>query len=188
MNNKGFTLIELVIVIGIVGVLTGGLAFYGRSAERQIILFKDQAKIVAALLKAKFLTISTYSSEADAPCGYGVHINRARKEIIIFKDLVNIGDSCVNASNSYTGNYNCDNTDISSDYGLLECVEKLTLDKLIDFSNLTDLENIVYIPPNPYVIINKDDAINRAQIEIQTFDGVAKRIITIINNGQITTQ
>ena len=60
MDNRGFTLIELVIVIGIVGVLTGGMVFYSRSAERQIILFRDQAKIVEALLRAKSLTISTY--------------------------------------------------------------------------------------------------------------------------------
>ena len=187
MNNKGFTLIELLVVIGVIGVLTGSLAFYSRSAERQIILFRDQAKIMGALLKAKSLSISTYS-EADAPCGYGVHINRAMKVIIIFKDLVNIGDNCINADNAYTGNYDCDSTDVSSDFNLAECEEKSTLDELIDFSDSTTLENIVYMPPNPDVIINNDGAMNSALIKIQIFNGTGDKTITVINNGQITTQ
>lgn len=185
MNNKGFTLIELVIVIGIVGVLTGGLAFYGRSAERQIILFRDQAKIVAALLKAKSLTISTYSSEADAPCGYGVSFDQPSKTIIIFKDRA-VNPNCSDADNVYTGNSPCIVADLNVDCEL----EKLTLDaKTIEFSNLT-LKDIVYIPPNPDVIITDIDGVEQtsAQIEIQTFDGAVKRTITIINNGQITTQ
>ena len=187
MNNKGFTLIELLVVIGVIGVLTGSLAFYSRSAERQIILFRDQAKIMGALLKAKSLSISTYS-EADAPCGYGVHINRAMKVIIIFKDLVNIGDNCINADNAYTGNYNCDGTDVSSDFNLAECEEKSTLDELIDFSDSTTLENIVYMPPNPDIIINDNDAMNSALIKIQIFNGTGDKTITVINNGQITTK
>lgn len=188
MSNKGFTLIELIIVVGVVGVLTASLAFYSRSAERQIILFRDQAKIVNALLRAKSLSISTYS-ETDAPCGYGVHINQAQKTIIIFKDLVAPADSCLLADNAYTGNYNCDDADFSSDYGLLECVEKTTLDKTIDFTALTTLGNIVYIPPDPYIILNGNDTIISDQIiEIQTFDGAFKKLITVTKNGQITTQ
>src|SRR3989344_9414857 len=180
MNNKGFTLIELIIVIGIVGVLTGGLAFYSRSAERQIILFRDQAKIVEALLRAKSLSISTYS-DADAPCGYGVSFDQLllNKTFIIFKDLA-VNLDCFDADNVYSGNYSCDKI---SD---LECIEKFTLDKTIEFSNL-GLRDIVYIPPNPNVMID-NGAQQKASIEIQTIDTIAKKIITIFDNGQITTQ
>ena len=191
VNNKGFTLIELIIVIGIIGVLTGSLAFYGRSAERQIILFRDQAKIIEALLRAKSLAISTYS-EADAPCGYGVSFDPilSNKTFVIFKDLaddpacIDLVNPLSDADNIYSGNYMCD----ISDPGLNECVEKLTLDeKTIIFSNLT-LRDIIYFPPNLDVIIDNNIARNTAEIKIQTFDGVSERKITITNNGQITTE
>ncbi|MEK7636052.1 MAG: prepilin-type N-terminal cleavage/methylation domain-containing protein [Patescibacteria group bacterium] len=190
MDNRGFTLIELVIVIGIVGVLTGGMVFYSRSAERQIILFRDQAKIVEALLRAKSLTISTYS-DIDASCGYGVSFNEPRKAIIIFKDLA-INPDCSDADNQYRfngvdGDYTCD----IGDPALNECVEKLTLDdQTIEFSSLT-LRDIVYIPPNPDIMIDNDIAKQSASIEIKTVEttgAAVKKIITITNNGQITTQ
>src|SRR3990167_848850 len=66
--GKAFTIVELLVVLAITAILFSSLIFYSRSAERQLILFKEQMKVITALQKAKSLAISAFG-ENQAPCG-----------------------------------------------------------------------------------------------------------------------
>lgn len=75
---KGFTLVELLVVFMTVTFLAGGMFFYSRSGERQIILFQNQEKVISALQRAKTLAVSAYGNAADMDniYGYGVHFHK----------------------------------------------------------------------------------------------------------------
>lgn len=172
MNNKGFSITELLVVLAIISILSGGLVLYNRAVERQIILFKEQIKVFSAIQKAKSLALGTFSAER-APCGYGVHFSESNFMIIFREISLSGGENCLDTDFVYT----------SSD----EIFEEIKLDKVIKFSSL-ELNDIVFIPPDPTVIIDNDVFKNEALIKIKTSDNKGEKIIKVTNAGQITAQ
>lgn len=172
MDNKGFSITELLVVFAIISILSGGMILYNRATERQIILFKEQIKIFSAIQKAKSLALGTFSAE-QAPCGYGVHFSESNS-LIIFREISPSGnESCLDTDAVYT----------SSD----EVFEEISLDKVVKFSVL-ELNDIIFIPPDPTVIIDNDVFKDEALIKIKTSDNKGEKIIKVTNAGQITAQ
>lgn len=179
-GDKGFTLLELLVVLGITLLLSAGLIFYNRTSENQLLLFRDQQKIISALQRAKSFSLETFS-QAEAPCGYGVNFSLPNT-VVIFKDLSPSSDpQCSDIDFVYSGDSKGD----CQNYA--ECVEKIYLDKNVKFSEL-GLNNIVFIPPNPNIIIDKDPNKAEALIKIKSSTGQTEKIIKVNNRGQITAQ
>ncbi len=82
---------------------------------------------------------------------------------------------CLDVDNSYTASLPS------------EKIEEIFLDKTIKFSEL-GVYSVIFIPPDPKVIIDNDISKNEGLIKISTIDNLAERIIKITNAGQITTQ
>lgn len=164
--NKGFTTIEMLVVIGVMALMSSVLMVYGRTGERQINLFKEQARIISALSRAKYLSIATFG-KTDVPCGYGIHFE-APRTFLIFKDLAVSGD-CSLADKKYSG--------------AGEIFESFELDSVIVFDQLT-LSDIVFIPPSPSVVItpNQDQAV----IIIKIINIESSAAIKINSAGQIS--
>ena len=171
-KNGGFTLIELLVIIGVLAMLSTTLIIYSRTGERQIALFKEQARIISAISRAKYLSVNTFG-KTGVPCGYGVHFE-APRTFIIFKDLA--GD-CSVADNRYSGN---SANDCGSEP---ECFEKLNLDSAIKFQSLS-LTEIFFIPPEPSVVITPPQ--DQAAIVIQTIDAGSSVTVKINSAGQIS--
>ncbi|MBU4348521.1 type II secretion system GspH family protein, partial [Patescibacteria group bacterium] len=95
--NKGFTLIEVVAVIGVLAITSGILLVNTRTTEVQLNLSQDTANVASAINRAKALTIQNLE---DGICGYGVHFapgdSNAPDKYIVFKDK----DDCNNVSYS----------------------------------------------------------------------------------------
>lgn len=165
--NKAFTLIEIIVSIGIIALLSGIMITYNRSGERQIVIFKEQARVISALSRVKSFSISTFSDgKTDIPCGYGVHLE-APRTFLIFKD---IASDCSVSDNKYSGTN--------------EIFESFNLDLTVMFDSLT-LSDIIFIPPDPSVIITP--AQYQATIVIKTIDGGSSATIKVNNAGQIST-
>ncbi len=81
---KGFTLIELVAVIGVLVVVSGVLLVNNRLNESQLSLNTDAAGIAGAVSRAKALTLQNLSGDT---CGYGVRFDVGSKSYSIFKDI-----------------------------------------------------------------------------------------------------
>jgi len=175
MNNKGFTIIEMLVVIGVLGMLmTITMVFYGRAGERQITLFREQARVLNAVSRAKFLSIQTFVQRGEKiPCGYGIHFEEP-KTFILFRDD---SENCATADHKYSevDSGKCDG----------ECVEKSVLDNAVMFDSLK-ISDIVFIPPNPVVVITPEE--DQAEIIIKTIDDKGRVSIKVNNFGQITTQ
>lgn len=100
---KGFTLLEVVVVVGIIALISSTMLVYNRSAENQIALYRDQALVVGALNRTKALAIEKYNS--PGACGYGVHVSEYSRSFFIFEDRYDetIG-KCLDAG-VYTGDF-----------------------------------------------------------------------------------
>ena len=168
--SAGFTLIEILVVVSITVLLSTILVVYSRSGENQAALFKEQAKVIGILLKAKNLSLQSYAVEGGGPiCGYGVHLDVAKNEFLIFKDSA---DSCSSSDNKYSGSN--------------EDLEKHLLDSRLKFLS-SEFIDILFIPPDPTVIIDGDiDKSGQFSVTIESIDGVGIKKIGVNNSGQVT--
>ena len=82
-NARGFTLIEVLIVIAITALLAGLILTYTSSSRDQVALYVEQARLAQTVAKAKSLTISTYNNPT-VPCGYGVSVDYANDTYLLF--------------------------------------------------------------------------------------------------------
>jgi prepilin-type N-terminal cleavage/methylation domain-containing protein len=75
-NKKGFTLIEILIVLAITAVLSSLAIVYTHVGQNQISLSIEESKVAQLILEAKELSVATYSSNSPT-CAYGVAFNYA---------------------------------------------------------------------------------------------------------------
>jgi prepilin-type N-terminal cleavage/methylation domain-containing protein len=80
---KGFTLIEIIIVIAISAVLTTIAIAYNVGVRNEVALSVETAKISQTILTAKGLAFATYRV-APGICGYGVYFNIPSSTYSIF--------------------------------------------------------------------------------------------------------
>lgn len=176
---NGFTLIEMLTVLAITSFLAGTLILYSRRSESQIIVYKERAQLVSVLSRAKTLAVSGFleggiSAIATAPCGYGVHFEQDQKTYFLFKD--NLGQDGL-----------CDNryTDLSAG-GQDEKTDSFEMRVPVIFDPLT-INDIVFVPPIPQVIINGDANILSGEINLRVSGTSDVSKVRVTNTGQITT-
>jgi len=165
---KGFSLIELLVTMGIITMLSSISLSYSRIGENQLILAKEEARVFNFLIRAKVLSIETFG-ESGSPCGYGVHFEG--DSAILFKET------------SPTNDPQC--ADINYAYDSAEKFDQLRLDSAVSFSYL-GFHDLVFIPPQPLAVIDADPNKTEASIRIKAIGGVNEKTITITNSGQIT--
>lgn len=181
-RRRGFTLIELMVVMAIVAFLTTILVGYSRQSGRQLLLSSTEAKILNLVSRAKFLSIETFFKDlggAATPrkiCAYGIHVDASANEIFIFQDRMPEGAGCP-ASDKYEPGVNDARL-----FGELDSV-KINPDLMTLSGTLGD---IVYIPPDPDVVIN-DSGVGDATIEVNLKDGSGGFVITVNDAGQVKT-
>jgi prepilin-type N-terminal cleavage/methylation domain-containing protein len=167
MREKGFTLIELVVVIGILSLLSASLITYSRAGEKQIVFFKEQSVLTGIIFRAKNLAISTYGRNGADSCGYGIHFNPLKpQEVIIFNDKISNG-SC-----SDPGSYS----------GSEEDVEKIVIDSRVKIA--VNPNNFIFVPPEPKVSPPEEIVIKLELVD----DPNRSATITISPAGQITVK
>lgn len=172
--SKGFTIVELLVVLAVTVLLSGGLVFYNRLSERQLILFQEQNKIIGVFNKAKSLTLGAFGEER-APCGYGVHFEMPDAFFIFEEESPGDDPRCFDIDFIYTAN-------IDKEFG-----DSFKLDKATKFSEL-GLSDIIFIPPDPIIVIDNNLTKSEALIKIKTINGSAERTVKITTAGQITAQ
>lgn len=174
--RAGFTLMEMIIVIGVTMILSGLILGYSRSSEKQISLYKDQAAIVGFLNEAKSLAIQKYNQPGTAgyiACAFGVHFETTNI-FAIFQDL-EPGNVCPkNRTYAYDANANP-----------TELINSSTLDTGIIFSDLSGGSSldIEFIAPE----LTVTSTIANPSVTLRTTSGISARI-EVGAGGQIVTQ
>lgn len=174
--KKGITSLELLVVVTVVILLSGMVILYNRRGENVIALYRDQAKIIAVLNRAKSLAVQTFNEAGYAFCGFGAHFEPSG-EFFIFRD----------ADCDYS--YDKNEEDGGKDEKMINETHKLF--SKVNFENWNQLADIVFRPPEPKVFINgasADGSSNLSRTEIVLASGNSKRKIKVNDAGQITAE
>ncbi len=86
---SGFTLVEMMIVVGLIGIFTAMGVSTGSNTNDSVLFFKDQAKIFQAIYQAREYAMAT----RGGACGYGVRIMNNTVSIVSVPPDANTG-SC----------------------------------------------------------------------------------------------
>lgn len=180
-KERGFTLLELLVVMGIIAVLISMTLGYSRESTRQLALTSTQAEMLSLINRAKFLSIETFfgggRSGDQRICSYGVRVNLSNQEIFIFQDLSSLAECPGNSNNVYD-----EGEKLSG-----ELNEVNLQDTLVTFTEDTNLSEAVFIPPDPKTKINKSDT-PEAKVGVKIREGKGQFTITVNNAGQIRTE
>lgn len=133
--NKGFTLIEILVVISIIVITTGAVVINSTSSTSDIDLFSAKNSIIVNISKAKEMALSGVGATPGTNYGVGVW----------FPDTAN---------GKYYYIYKNKNANYGYDTGD-EILEKIVLSKGIKYQRNGGNTQIgvLFIPPTPYVAI-----------------------------------
>jgi prepilin-type N-terminal cleavage/methylation domain-containing protein len=168
MARRGFTLIEMLTVIGVLMALTSLLVLYNRSGERQLVLLREKVRFINAFMRAKNLALSTVI-ENEPACGYGLHIEP--DAYFIYRDRA----------------VNCRTSDRI--YGA-SADEEVSGTRVVLPAGFRIAENgvrdIMLVPPNPVVFLDGGSGITEGKVVITSPDPDMRVSLTITNAGQIS--
>ncbi|MEK7193236.1 MAG: hypothetical protein AAB652_00400 [Patescibacteria group bacterium] len=194
----GFTVIELLVVVGITASLASLLVVYGGSARQFNTISVEQAKIGQVILRAKSLAVATFN-QPPVPCGYGVAFNAVSSTYTLFSYDVYVG----NKKDCGTINVIHTNNPQPSDCGpgfdpssppprcYIE-IETHALNSGLKFDSAgnTDAMDFVFFrPPDPRTYLFPDPPrISEKRVYLKTLDGGVSRVVTVNLAGQISFQ
>jgi len=177
-NRKGFTLVEIMVVVSVTAMLSAVILVYNSSTREQIVLSTEKVKLTQVVLRSKSLAISTYS-DASVPCGYGMYIDPAARTYTLMRYAP----------------ADCSVTDrVDPDPAARQAVspsEVFTLPPGLVFGNASSsLRYVVFIPPDPFVLIADRDGnllpTPTGEVILQSADGKYSSTITVNTAGQVT--
>jgi len=140
MKQRGFTLVELLVVIGIIILLSAIILPDYRAGERQFALQRSAHKLAQDLRRAQEMAMSAKEfpgAPATFKGAHGIKFQTNSSDYILFADL--------------------DNDQV---YDSGEEIETLPLEKKVKISNLSPASplTISFTPPDPTVNINPSDS------------------------------
>lgn len=171
--NKGFTLIEISVVLTIIIIITGMVIFNISIKRQNLALFHSAQKLSLDLRRAQNYAISSkIFRDLIVPCGWGVHFNGIGSTgYIIFADLA-LAIDCSDRDFIRS-------SDGSEDFETINLEPEIVVN--IISSGLTD---IVFTPPESTVKFTPDQV--ESSITLINKNSVT-RTVTINKNGFISS-
>jgi prepilin-type N-terminal cleavage/methylation domain-containing protein len=140
VNQRGFTVVEMIIVLAIIGVISSIVIFNVNTERQNSALFRTAQKLSLDLRRAQNFALSskTYKT-SGVPCGWGIHFNgTGSTSYVIF------ADSAVSS--------NCSDRNFVRAADGSEDFETVNLGPEISVSGLSiNLSDVVFTPPDPTV-------------------------------------
>lgn len=165
--NKGFTVVEIVVVLGIMVIITGIMLFNVGSEKQNSALFRSAQKLSLDLRKVENYALSSkVFKDSKVPCGWGIHFNGAGStSYIIFADTA-----------LFT---NCSDRDYKRSSSS-EDLETVNLEAGVKIDNINidnTISDVTFTPPAPIVSFG---SIYGGRVNIDRID------ISLINNKSST--
>ena len=162
MDKKGFTLIEVLVVVAIMATLSALAIVYSHVGQDQIALSIEESKVAQLILEAKELSIATYSANGDT-CAYGVQFDYSSQTYSLF------AYNSAASSSLPSGRPICPSiasTSVAIDPGAINMyvagswqIKHLAGCLLNDFGAASDtIQDVLFYPPDPCTLISTDGA------------------------------
>lgn len=145
-RRKGFTFIEIIVVVSVMTLLTSFLLLSSKQSREQTTLNTEAFKFLQILFKAKNDTIAVLTdATGQAPCGYGVRINYDYPQSYeMFKYDPPQGTACDPTASGW----------LTTDYKKVPNMTFTPTAPIILNGGLGDsIEMVLFMPPNPDVYI-----------------------------------
>lgn len=166
--EKAFTLVELLVVVGIISILTSSSIVYFRIGQKNYALQRSAQILASTIREAQEMAASAKRMGNILPKGYGVYLKTfPDQKIILFGDL--------NGNNTYQPQ---------------EKIKEIDLEKGIEIYSISPNSplNIVFKPPLATVLIENNPNISQAQIKIRVKDGNFEKTIKVNRAGLIAIE
>ncbi len=179
-TQKGFSLIELITVLGIFSVLTAITVFNYTKFRSETILTNMAYEIALSIREAQIYGVSARNAKGienpDFKLPYGILFLKDSNQYFLFADT--------NSDNKFTGD-TCANTSDT-------CITPYTMQQNITVTEIACSSNNVkgsflFKRPNPEPIFEINSPNDKQQITISAPNG-SKRYIVVYNNGQVTVE
>ena len=178
-SREGFTLVEIIVVLGITALLSSIMISYNYVSRQQLALYSEQMKFVETIFRAKSLALSPYTQSSGGDiCGYGIHVDYEAKNYSLFNYNKPQGTTCQGINS----------IDINSE-NIISTVE---IDKNVKFMNSQNgtarYDDFLFISPDPITLVSSDGTtINNGSVSVtvQTQDGSLSADISVNSAGLI---
>ncbi|MDD3614105.1 MAG: hypothetical protein PHF40_00055 [Candidatus Pacebacteria bacterium] len=150
-GNKGFTLIEMLVVTGVVILLSGILILYSRAGDQVSLILRARTQVIADINRAKNLAITAQGWNGRYTCGYGVYFDPPNNRYIIFTEVVS---NCETADHIRRG----------SEYD----VEVIPVPNQFILA-ASNVSQVFFMPPDPTIFFEPSE-INQPDIEQAEID------------------
>ncbi|HBB44023.1 MAG: hypothetical protein UW27_C0017G0034 [Parcubacteria group bacterium GW2011_GWA1_44_13] len=182
--RKGFTLVEVLVSIGIFTVLTGVVLSNYRGYNTNALFANASEDIVLALRQAQVYGVGVKGTGTSFTTPYGVHFNSANpNQIIIFAD---IDPPAAPLSFPGDGIYTAGNDTNIETINWSGVVSLMTL-RCNGGPCGGNMANITFRRPNPDAMIY-DSSVQHSSLEVEITNNVKTSRIIISNTGQISLQ
>jgi prepilin-type N-terminal cleavage/methylation domain-containing protein len=166
--SKGFTLVELLVVVAIVGLITVIVFTNYRMGEKEFLLQGAVHQISQDARRVQGMALASRSIGGSVPSGYGIYFNLSDpNQYILFAD------------NDDDGLYGSGDTDIE----VLEINLPISLTAISTGSPLS----VVFSPPDPSVLISGNPATAETSITLN-YEGGGGGTININKVGLIEAE
>jgi prepilin-type N-terminal cleavage/methylation domain-containing protein len=178
-HSAGFTLIELITTIAITALLSGLFIAYSSGGRERLTLYREQARLLSVIYRAKSLSIETYA-EPNVPCAFGVNLDILNNRYRLFRDI----DPACPTANRYYVYDGMDEVLLDEDYSLPTGFTLSVRD-----SGGVPVSNLTFVPPDPNVYLSNATGVStssQATIDLKSPNG-STLSLRVNEFGQITS-
>ncbi len=182
--RQGFTLIEILVVIAISAMLATIALGYSRTAQNEVALSVETAKMAQTILRAKDLALAAYAN-VPGTCGYGVLLNPAANTYSLFAYTPGGAPPCPGAPAAFPQPCGVVCSAVSQATWQTPLQNGVTMASRADSATV-----VVFYPPAPTTYISRDNGATfmnaTSKIYLATADGKASTTVAVNPAGQVS--